>query len=205
MAEVLDLLDRYGAKATFFVISSQFEGKEGMVQDVVKVTHLVCCRLAISLDCTISDSAFLVSQRGHELANHCVEDIKYHNHSEEEFEEALLSCEECIVQYAGPQRGGVKWFRPPQGRCSSAMQRVLARHRYTIAMCDCFGLDVVCGEPFVSSYLLKHTRDGSIVLMHMPEKGFREHNLSAIEAVLSGFQARGIQCVSLSRLHSIAS
>lgn len=38
MAEVLDLLDHYGAKATFFVISSQFEGKDGMVQDVVKVT-----------------------------------------------------------------------------------------------------------------------------------------------------------------------
>lgn len=37
MHQVLGVLDRFDAKATFFVISSHFEGREHMVADVVEV------------------------------------------------------------------------------------------------------------------------------------------------------------------------
>lgn len=148
-------------------------------------------------------------QRGHELANHCVEDIPYHTFSEENFEAALLDCQGRIDEFiltrsSRRHQQAVKWFRPPQGRCSGKMERVLERHGYRIAMCDVFGLDVMCGEPFVSSYVLRHAREGSIILMHMAERGFREHNLAAIERVLEGLKARGIRCISLSEMEAVS-
>lgn len=117
-----------------------------------------------------------------------MEDIPYHKHSEQEFSDALLQCEERMREsgFKLPLTHEVsnfrrKWFRPPQGRCSSQMRKVLHEQGYTIAMCDVFGMDTHCGEPYVSSYVLKHVKDGSVLLMHMPEMGFREHNLEAIQ------------------------
>jgi len=184
MDQVLRLLDKYEAKATFFVISGQARGsvKEGLLRKAV--------------------------QRGHELANHCVEDIPYHNHSELDFEEALLSCESLLTQLTASQHPldptRKKWFRPPQGRCSGAMWRVLGRHGYASAMTDCFGMDTVCVEPYVSSYVASRAQAGSVVLMHLPEKGFREHNLEAIEVVLRKLQGRGLRAVTLSELDARA-
>ncbi len=146
---------------------------------------------------------------GHELANHGVEDIAYHYHSAEDFKVALHACERKISEiYSSVPGGGdavrVKWFRPPHARCSDAMLRVLEQEGYTLALCDAFGMDTVCGAPFVARHILRHTRGGSIVLMHMPERGFREHNLDAMRTVLAGLSRRGLRCRTLSELHTLA-
>jgi peptidoglycan/xylan/chitin deacetylase (PgdA/CDA1 family) len=153
-----------------------------------------------------------IHSTGHELANHGAEDIAYHYHSAEDFKAALHACDRKIQELyssssshtGGGESARVKWFRPPHGRCSDAMLRVLEQEGYTLALCDAFGMDTVCGAPFVARHILRHARGGSVVLMHMPERGFREHNLAAMGTVLDGLARRGLRCRTLSELHALA-
>ena len=46
--------------------------------------------------------------------------------------------------------------------------------------------------------MLQQCRPGSVLILHMPEKGFREHELTVLEQVLSGLSARGLRCATLS-------
>ena len=41
---------------------------------------------------------------------------------------------------------------------------------------------------------------GSIIVLHMPEKGFREHTLKEMELLLEGLKKRGLRSVTLTRL-----
>jgi peptidoglycan/xylan/chitin deacetylase (PgdA/CDA1 family) len=149
-----------------------------------------------------------IHSTGHELANHGAEDIAYHHHSAEDFKAALHACERKIQDIYSTscphEPARVKWFRPPHGRCSDAMLRVLEQEGYTLALCDAFGMDTVCGAPSVARHILRHARGGSVVLMHMPERGFREHNLAAMGTVLAGLARRGLRCRTLSELHALA-
>ena len=84
------------------------------------------------------------------------------------------------------------------------MARVLEQEGYTLVLCDAFGMDTVCGADYVARHILRTARGGSVVLMHMPERGFREHNLPAMRAVLAGLARRGLRCRTLSELHALA-
>ena len=69
-------------------------------------------------------------------------------------------------------------------------------------MSDCYGMDVMCRPPFIADYTARHAQAGSIVLLHMPEQGFREYNLESLRGALEGLTARGLRCVSLSELEA---
>ena len=84
------------------------------------------------------------------------------------------------------------------------MARVLEQEGYSLVLCDAFGMDTVCGAAYVARHLLRTVRGGSVVLMHMPERGFREHNLAAMGRVLDGLARRGLRCRTLSELHALA-
>ncbi|KAJ1465718.1 hypothetical protein T484DRAFT_1863793 [Baffinella frigidus] len=55
-------------------------------------------------------------------------------------------------------------------------------------MCDTWALDVATDAPFVSSFTLQHAADGSVILLHMPERNFRAHTLVALRTILEGLQ-----------------
>jgi hypothetical protein len=40
-------------------------------------------------------------------------------------------------------------------------------------------------------------QDGSIIIMHMPERGFRDHTLAAMAQLLAGLTERGLHVVTL--------
>lgn len=188
LKEVLEVLDEYNATASFFVVTTFSEQREEMLREMV--------------------------ERGHEICNHGGKDIKYHRHSKEAFTEVLMECEAKIntclhqVNAASPaqadtiNRRNNLWFRPPQAAMSEAMVEVLEEKGFRIAMSDCYGMDVMCRPPFIANYTASHARPGSIVLLHMPEVGFREYNLESLRKSLAGLQARGLQCVSLSQLEA---
>jgi len=62
----------------------------------------------------------------------------------------------------------------------------------------------VCKTSYISKYMLRHAREGSILLLHMPEVGFREYNLQVLEKILKGLKLRGLRCVSLSQLERMS-
>ena len=47
-------------------------------------------------------------------------------------------------------------------------------------------------------------KDGSIILIHMPERGIREWNLEAMELTLKGLKEKGYDIVTFSKLYELS-
>lgn len=183
--EVRELLREFDAKATFFVCSDYVEGHEAEMREL------------------LAD--------GHEVANHCPADRSYAEDSEEAFETALLQAEAVCehlrrqIECMDAVEQSVRWFRAPHGRLSEPMQRVLRRHGFTNVLCDCYANDPwISDAKFVAKNMLESANDGSIAVIHMPERGFREYNQQALRDFLTGLRARRMQVVTLSTLHGEA-
>lgn len=184
MAEdVRQVLAAHGAKATFFLCADHVRGL------------------------VLESAARALAADGHELANHCAEDRDYSMDSESSFEEHLLRTEQLLdrLQAKPSLPKGQRLFRSPMGRQSEAMARVLERHGYADVMFDSFADDGNIADPvFLAQTLVDSAVDGSIVLMHMPERGFREWNLQELELTVRGLQARGLTPVTFSTLQRAA-
>lgn len=206
LQELRGLLAENNASATFFLCTDYVPGHE-------------------------SDLVSLL-QDGHEVANHCGADRSYSSESEHDFEEAFLRSEQicedlrrmakreiqplkdsevdCIGDAANQVPEAVpvpRWFRAPHADMSPQMQQVLDRHGFTNVLCDSFANDTVITDPeFISNTLLSlvHSEGGSIIVIHTPEKGFREHNFKALKHLLAGLRERGLQAVTLSQLSRAA-
>ncbi len=84
--KILDILAKYDAHATFFLISSHIEGNEEYVERMVA--------------------------EGHELGNHLTEDKPSISLTNEEFEQELLEADAAISEYAKSKwfRPGSGWY-----------------------------------------------------------------------------------------------
>eukprot|EP00405_Crypthecodinium_cohnii_P021780 CAMPEP_0206484390 /NCGR_PEP_ID=MMETSP0324_2-20121206/39948_1 /ASSEMBLY_ACC=CAM_ASM_000836 /TAXON_ID=2866 /ORGANISM="Crypthecodinium cohnii, Strain Seligo" /LENGTH=366 /DNA_ID=CAMNT_0053962533 /DNA_START=223 /DNA_END=1323 /DNA_ORIENTATION=- len=105
-----------------------------------------------------------------------------------------------------PVPGLTRWFRAPHAMLSSKMEKVLERHGFTNVLCDCYANDPwIPDATFVAENMLELAEDGSIAVIHMPERGFREYNHQALRNFLEGLRQRNIRVVTLSTLHAQAS
>lgn len=186
LENVLDLLKKYDAKATFMVISS------------------------FLADCHEPDMIRLLVE-GHELANHGVKDEAMDKMatSVETFVEALDECNNKITDLqkkAGGVEVGVKWFRAPQSRYTKTMEEGLVQRDMHNVMCDAYAAcPIVEDGPWIASALSKQIKNGSIAILHMPEKlGFREHCLEALERLLEELKKRNFKVVTVGELHQLS-
>mmetsp|Transcript_24593 Transcript_24593/g.73499 ORF Transcript_24593/g.73499 Transcript_24593/m.73499 type:complete len:254 (-) Transcript_24593:33-794(-) len=182
---VVELLQRHGARATFFVCS----------------------------DYCSPDAAAALLAAGCELGNHLKRDQPYALAAADAFEADLLECDElirrCHAETPPPtgaaERG--RWYRSPQGVLTRRMRDVLARQRGMVhvlgdAYCDDWAVD---DPAFISRTLLRMAQPGSIIIMHMPEAKCRRWCLDALRLLLEGLGERGLACVTLSELRRPAS
>jgi len=192
VAEIQELLREFDAHATFFCCTDYVAGHEELMHDLLR--------------------------DGHEVANHCPADRSYAGEREDAFEAALLQSEgvcdglraavagqegtPCLDADAASEVPAARWFRAPHGRMSAPMKKVLDKHGFTNVLTDCYGNDPWIGDAdYLAQTMLDHAEDGSIAVIHMPERGFREYNLKALRMFLEGLRERGLQVVSLSTLH----
>ena len=175
--DVLELLQKHNAHCTFFVCSKYLENVQ-------------------------AEAAALIAA-GNEFGNHLEEDkFGYSKLPEEQFEAALQSTTEAIESVPGAQ---VRWFRAPQGVFTSRMFRVTARKGLRHAIGDAYCDDwAISDGKWVAKMLLKQAKAGSIIIMHMPERGLREHTLEALSLLLDGLSSRGLKCLTLSEMESLA-
>ena len=128
-------------------------------------------------------------------------DRPYHRETAVDFEADFLETEEVLAQY---RSGSPPWYRAPFGRLSRAMQTVLDTRSLTHVLCDCFANDTAIPDPeWIARFILARVKSGSIVLIHMPERGCREWNLQAMRLTLDGLSKRGLRVVNVSELHQI--
>ena len=174
--EVRKLFNKYDAKATFFVTG----------------TH--CSH-------TNKDDVIALLDDGHEIVNHSMYDMPYSKHSKEAFENDFNQTNNILSEYTS---NIPKWYRAPHASLSKNMQEVLDDKRYTHVVCDGFANDTsIPDAKWISSFMLKRTKPGSIILIHMPERGVREWNFEAMRLTLEGLNKRNLKIVTVSELSQI--
>eukprot|EP00401_Gymnodinium_catenatum_P052224 CAMPEP_0117521674 /NCGR_PEP_ID=MMETSP0784-20121206/33808_1 /TAXON_ID=39447 /ORGANISM="" /LENGTH=377 /DNA_ID=CAMNT_0005317711 /DNA_START=60 /DNA_END=1193 /DNA_ORIENTATION=- len=85
------------------------------------------------------------------------------------------------------------------------MRRVINRHGFTHVLTDCYANDPWISDPaFIAETMLEQAAHGSVAVIHMPERGFREYNFEALQRFLAGLPERGLRAVTLTELHDAA-
>jgi peptidoglycan/xylan/chitin deacetylase (PgdA/CDA1 family) len=98
-----------------------------------------------------------------------------------------------------------RWFRAPSASLSNTMDAVLARRGFTHVLTDSYANDPHVPFPrWVAWAMDCAATHGSILVLHMPELGFREWDLEAIDRVLDRLGRRGLRSVTLSELDAAA-
>jgi peptidoglycan/xylan/chitin deacetylase (PgdA/CDA1 family) len=182
LPRVLELLQRHGAKATFMMVGGW---------------------------CTDQHTTDIVSllRDGHELGNHGMLDRPYHQDSKSEFGAAVDECSEkiCSLQRSAGVPERVRWFRAPHGKYTKAMADELETRGLTNVMCDTYAsCPIVQDGEFIGRHLTERTQDGSIILIHMPEKGVREWCLVGLTRLLQGLEERNFKVVTVGELARLA-
>jgi len=173
--EVRNLFSKYNSKATFFVTG----------------TH---CHSSMSSDVK------LLLDDGHEIANHGMYDWSYAKYSKKDFDADFEKTDLILNNYT---ENIPKWYRAPHASFSKAMQESLYERGYTHIVCDVFANDTAIPDPqWISEFMLKRIKPGSILLIHMPEKGVREWNYEAMDLTLMGLQKMGYKVVTVSELYN---
>ncbi|CAJ1437242.1 unnamed protein product [Effrenium voratum] len=181
LPEVQRLLKQYDAKATFMLMGKFIPGNE---QDLISLL-----------------------QAGHELGNHGLVDKSYASASREEFEAAVDECSSGIksLQRSAGFPEAVRWFRAPHAKLSGVMSEVLKKKALTNVMCDTYACcPVIQDGDFIGSFLAKQAEHGSIIVIHMPEKGFREWCLLGLRQLLQQLQERQMKAVTVGKLAQLA-
>ena len=139
---LLDILDKYNVKATFFLVGGWIDGNGELVKEMVK--------------------------RGHELGNHTNKHPNMSKISKERLIEEIMTCEAKIMSLTGQ---GTKLFRCPDGYYNDVViNTVQGLGRYAIQW-DVDSIDwKEHGLSIEYNRVIKNTKPGSILLFHNTAK-----------------------------------
>jgi len=173
---LLDLLDRYQARATFFLIGRYVRACPGLA----------------------AESA----ARGHVLGNHTDTHPSLVWLSAGRIAEELNRCQEAIEQATGRR---ARWMRPPYGfRGPQLWSAVRQAGLEGVAMWSVTGRDWKMQPASRVVERLRRVRAGDIVLLHDGDpralEGNRRHTLAALEACLPRWKDAGLEFVTLERI-----
>jgi peptidoglycan/xylan/chitin deacetylase (PgdA/CDA1 family) len=169
--KIVDLLERFDARATFFVIGQHAE----------KYPHLVTEILS----------------RGHEIANHT---YTHPSGSFWAAGPARISAEiDLCAEWlrSGPDRPA-RLFRSPAGLKNFFLHSELSRRGLHLVGWTVRGLDTVRRDPgLVAEKILERVKPGSIILLHEGHRVEKDpdFNPKCLELTLSGLTERGYRCV----------
>jgi peptidoglycan-N-acetylglucosamine deacetylase len=165
---ILDLLDRHGARAVFFLIGSRAGRRPDLVAEILRRGHTV----------------------GHHTHTHptvifwCATAGRVR---------AELDRASAILRQAGAEP---RWFRPPVGIKNIFLDRELQRRGlacvgWSLRTNDCGGRD----PARIAARALERVRPGDIILMHEGVSVRPAVRVAAIAGILEGLAARGMRCV----------
>lgn len=170
---VLDVLDRYGVKATFFVVGDNVRKYPDIFREVVR--------------------------RGHSVGNHTYHHISGHIHGNFHFKEDVEMCQKIIAENFPPNTlspqsgrvGGKPLFRPPHGWMKPTQYHYVSS-RYRVIMWDVVTRDY--SNRLVSADVLhnikRYAREGSIITFHDSLKSIDKLR-TALPAAIEWLQSEG--------------
>ena len=136
--KILDILDQYDAKATFFLVGIWVDDFPDMVKKI--------------------------SKAGHEIGNHSSTHPHMNSISEAEIEKELSTTSEKIKKLTGKD---VKLFRAPYGEYNDKVVLTARRLGYQVVQWDVDSLDWKdLSAETMSKRVLPKAKEGSIILFH---------------------------------------
>jgi peptidoglycan-N-acetylglucosamine deacetylase len=168
---VLEALDKYKAKSTFFCIG-----------DNVRKYPTIFTQLAIA---------------GHAIGNHTFNHIKGWNHSTKDYLDNIESCKRQFQTILPSVTGSQQLFRPPYGRITSGQIKAL-KDNYKVIMWDVLTRDyqMSMSQERCLTGSIQATRSGSIVVFHDSLRAERNLN-SVLPRYLEHFSNLGFVFSSL--------
>ena len=128
--------------------------------------------------------------------------MTYNKFSKEDFESDFNQTHNILSQYTD---NIPMWYRAPHAKLSRTMQEVIDEKGYKHIICDAFASDTsIPDAKWISKFILKKVKPGSVVLFHMPERGIREWNYEAMELTLKGLKDKGYDIVTFSKLYELS-
>jgi peptidoglycan/xylan/chitin deacetylase (PgdA/CDA1 family) len=170
-AKILDLLGRFNARATFFVIGKRAEEYPHLITEILS--------------------------RGHQIANHTYTHPSgmFWAAGPAGIGAEIDLCAEWLR--SAPNRPA-RLFRAPAGMRNLFVHPELARRGLVLIGWTVRGLDTVQREPvLVAERVLRKANAGAIILLHEGHRVAKdpEFNPRCLELILSGLAERGYQCV----------
>ena len=172
--QILDLLDKYGIKATFFTVG-------------VNATYY-------------SDTLDLISRRGHEIGNHTFSHPQVSSLDPETLKSEVETCESTIY---GLTDRKTKLFRPPEGMIDSDVKKVLGKLDYKVILWDIDTRDWAHTPPKkIAQNVIDNICSGDIILMH-DYISYNSPTLEALELFVPVLLEQGYSFVVVSELIGI--
>lgn len=172
--EILNLLEQYQAKSTFFVIGRKVLQYPDVVRRIVR--------------------------EGHEVANHTFSHVFFKLPASEQLVQSEIEqTEEAIFITTGI---GTKLFRPPGGMYDETVIRVSSEMGLFPVMWSWHQDTRDWAHPGVQKIIrkvLKNARSGDIVLFHDHVAG-KSQTIPALKVILPELKARGYRLVTVSEL-----
>lgn len=188
--QILDVLDRYGVKATFMVMGHCAEQYPDILHDVVA--------------------------RGHEVGHHTWRHLHLAKTSGATTREEIEVGTRLVEGIAGVP---VRLFRPPQGRLSEAVVRVVAAMEQDIILWSVSRGEKGWQRPAqVATHVIDETGPGDVIDLHdgigrgtfVPESrtaadlmSRREVEVAALPRILEGIQDKGVRLGTVSDLQAL--
>ena len=169
--KILEILDKYNVKATFFVIGVNIENYPETLKSIY--------------------------EHGHEIGNHSYDhsNEKYIDSCNAELE--IKKCELLIYRELNITP---KVFRPPQGQYSKALENVAIANNYSIILWSIDTKDWE-HNPATSIYktVTSNVQGGDIILMHDYTSG-KNTTCDALELIIPDLLSKGYTFVTVSDL-----
>ncbi|MBQ7191385.1 MAG: polysaccharide deacetylase family protein [Paludibacteraceae bacterium] len=170
--QVLDILDQYNVKATFFWVG----------ENLIKYPHL----------------AQEVVRRGHQVGNHTYNHISGWQTSHKRYIDNILKTDDIMRDTLGPQWQPSHLFRPPYGKAGQRMHKWLKDNGYKVVLWDVVTHDYNphYSPKRIEQIVLRYVRNGSILLLHDSLKS-KDNTLALLPSLIHRLQLEGYEFLTL--------
>ena len=171
--EIIELLRANDARATFFVIGSQVEGREDRLREVIRA--------------------------GNELGNHAMHDEPSRSLSDDALEAEIYAVRDMLMKAYEDE--GIDppntYFRPGSGFFSDRMRKLVDKLGYRLVLGSIYPHDPQISYPNVNAnHILSMLRPGAIIICH----DRRSWTIPMLRKVLPEARRRGYRFVTVTEL-----
>ena len=169
--QILDILARYGVKATFFMVGVNVEN--------------------------YPDAARAVLEAGHEIGNHTYSHRILNQLSPQEIDDEIGRCEDVLEELCEYRP---HLFRPPEGALSPLVEADADQNDYALILWSLDTRDWEDkNADHIAQKVLEKVKSGDIILMH-DYIGHGSRTPEALEMLLPKLLSRGFKPVTVSQL-----